>query len=567
MQLAYIPSANRPMWNITGLPIIPITLSTSVTDDACNLPADTPDLSNAVALVRKGSCNIYTKQANLEKFGARWILLYNDDGRPFATVINFSERTSDMVLIDAKAGAAIIDSVKAGGNVTVDFTLPEDQNWRVRFYDAAGGIPAGYTSWGGTNELEIKPDIAAPGTDIWSTNIGGTFKKESGTSMACPYVAGVAALYISKYGGREKHGADFAKQLSERIVASGKSLPWSVFDPTGAPQDFGFYAPVAQVGGGLINATKVLDYDTSLRFQRFALNDTNNFSRYQKVQITNNGAKDVTYTFELQPAGGFDAQGRNPALLANVLDIRPRELIPTVSFPRGTFRVRPGETKQAQFNFMYPEVDDPAKLPVYSGKVLIKGSNGEELSIPYLGLAADLKKNLRGKLAPPGYPYTRSGPKGEDIDDYHTFAFNVSGQDFPKVYTQWRWGVKELRWDIYDTTYREHNWKYPPVIGENGYIGSATYSPYASTYSNFNNKTMDRERVLPFPMTDIARTDSYEPISRRIWWLGKLANGSYIAPGKYEMRFAARLPFSNPHHSDNWQIWDTPQIEVLSIAI
>ncbi|KAI9151410.1 Minor extracellular protease vpr [Paramyrothecium foliicola] len=565
-RLSYIPSANRPLWNITSLPIIPITLNTSVTDDACNLPDNTPDLSNAVALVRKGTCNVYNKQANLEKFGARWILLYNNDDRPFATVINTSARKSEMVLIDAKAGAAIIDAIKSGATVSVDFTVPEDENWRVSFYDSAGGIPSYYTSWGGTNELEVKPDAAAPGADIWSTYLGNTFRTMSGTSMACPYVAGVAALYIGKYGGRDKHGPDFAKRLTERIIASGKSVPWQVLEPSGAPRDFGFYAPVAQVGSGLINATKVLDYSTSLSFQRFALNDTNNFNRYQKVDITNNGDKDVTYKFELEPAGGYNAQGRTPSLLGHILDLQPRELVPNVNFPQGTFRVRPGETKQAQFNFMYPSVDDETRLPVYSGKILIKGDNGEQLGVPYLGAAFDLKKNVRGNMSPPGLPYARSGPRGEDITKYSKFAFNVSAQDFPKVYTQYRWGVKELRWDIYDTTYREHNWKYPPVVGQNGFIGSATYSPYASGYSNFNNNTMDRERVLPFPMLNLERTTSYDPITRRIWWLGKLANGSYIAPGKYHMRFAARLPFSNPNHTDNWDIWETPLIEVLPIV-
>lgn len=566
-QLAYIPSANRPLWNVTGLPIIPITLDTSVTNDACNLPDNTPDLSDAVALVRKGGCNVYTKQANLEKFGARWVLLYNDDSRPFATVINSKERSSEMVMIDSKAGAAIIDTVKLGGSVKVDFSIPDDENWRVGFYDSAGGIPSFYTSWGGTNELEIKPDIAAPGTQIWSTYLNNSFKVLSGTSMACPYVAGVAALYISKFGGRDKHGVDFAKQLTERIIASGKSLPWQVMEPSGAPKDFGFYAPVPQVGTGLINATKVLDYSTSVRFQRFALNDTNNFSRYQKVDISNNGNTDITYTFELEPAGGFNAQGRTPTLLGHILDISPREITPTVSFPSGSFRVRPGETRQAQFNFMQPKIDDTSKLPVYSGKILIKGNNGEQLGIPYFGVGFDLKSTNRDNIFPSGYPYARSGAKGEDIIKYHKFAFNVTAQDFPKIHTQYSWGVKELRWDIFDITYREHNWTYPPVMGQNGFIGSATYSPYAASSTNFNSATMDRERVLPFPMTNIERTNSWEPLTRRIWWLGKLTNGSYIAPGKYHMRFAARLPFGNPSHSDNWHIWNTPLFEVLPLEI
>lgn len=41
-------------------------------------------------------------------------------------------------------------------------------------------------------------------------------------------------------------------------------------------------------------------------------------------------------------------------------------------------------TVDHRFDFMHPDYD-PAKLGLYSGKILISGSNREELSVPYLG--------------------------------------------------------------------------------------------------------------------------------------------------------------------------------------
>jgi hypothetical protein len=272
-----------------------------------------------------------------------------------------------------------------------------------------------------------------------------------------------------------------------------------------------------------------------LTFDKFHLNDTGHFSRFHEVLITNNGDKAVTYKFTVQPAGGFNAQSSYPSFISVFYELVPLSIAPKVSLPSGTFTVKPGESKKAQINFNPPTGLDESQLPVYSGKILISGSNAEELSIPYLGAGFDLKKSMRRHLFSDTTPFQVAGPNRDDIQYYHTYDFNLTwfAQSFPKIIAEFKWGTKQLRFDIFEPTYKESQWKYPPVVGEAGYVGSATYFLDSGSAWAFDPSYMDKENVVSFPLTDLFRTSTLNYQSQAFWWFGKLANGSYIAPGNY----------------------------------
>ena len=96
-------------------------------------------------------------------------------------------------------------------------------------------------------------DIAAPGSKILSTFINGGYAHLSGTSMATPFVAGVAALILSKHKKTDHSSTPVSnqEQLREHITRHAIDLGEEGFDyETG----HGLINPV-----GLLNKTKPED--------------------------------------------------------------------------------------------------------------------------------------------------------------------------------------------------------------------------------------------------------------------------------------------------------------------
>ncbi|KAI1451585.1 subtilisin-like protein [Annulohypoxylon moriforme] len=570
-QVAYIPASGFFPNTVLNWPIKPVTLNSSVENDACApLPANTTSFNGTIVLARIGGCDTTVKHTNIAAFGAQYILFYNDDG-PYQTPYANSSAPGLVAAVEARVGKAIIDTIVSGGNVTAPFDV--DTAHYVGLYNAGGGRPARYTSWGSTYDLALKPDVVAPGTKILSTYPTNQYQVLSGSSMATPYIAGIAALWVGKNGGRAAHAADpaWAKRLTARIMGSARAVPWADWATTAT--DYGFWAPTTQVGSGFVDAERVLNFTTEINFEgrKFELNDTAHFVGKHSVDITNHGTTPVTYSFSLQDAGGYDAwnpvvpghpQSFIPALKLYD-EVNPVKMTPGVVLPDGEFVVGPAETKTAEFTFTAPEGLNISSLPVYSGKILISGGNGEELGVPYFGVACDLNQTITNIWDyGANFPFLTSGVSDNKIQQKSNFTFDLSrdAQDFPKLNTEFAWGTEELRWDIFDSEYTEAKWKYPPVVGENGYIGSATSWNGTSKSQWFTPGQDSEDDIFPFPLYTQPR-DKWGIY----YWLGRFANGSNIQPGDYRFRIATLRPFGDPQVSYDWDIWETPKIAVLPL--
>lgn len=118
------------------------------------------------------------------------------------------------------------------GNGTVGYPGGHPECVCVGAFDANGKI-ANFSSRGG------QLDVAGPGVNVLSTIPGSRYAKMSGTSMATPYVAGVAALVVSaclKAGRPAPRPAEFKAMLRGASIDAGtagrdSAFGWGLVDP------------------------------------------------------------------------------------------------------------------------------------------------------------------------------------------------------------------------------------------------------------------------------------------------------------------------------------------------
>ncbi|KAK3312914.1 peptidase S8/S53 domain-containing protein [Apodospora peruviana] len=558
-----------------GWPIVP--WPTNKTDDAqgCGPWPGTPPTFPSIVMVRQAkACSISDQETNVKQNGVFLMIVYNNDSSPI-TSPTIPDSHGPTYVISKVDGEAIVDLYTAGGNPSINWhaepiTLPGKA-----VADPLGGFPSAFTSWGPAYDMAVtKPDVAAPGGNILSAIAGDGWGEMSGTSMATPMLSGVAALWISAHGGRKVWGSKTAYMIKNRVIASGRTVPWRTVRPADGtpPVTVNANAPVTQVGSGLVDAWHVVNAKTQLTFSNIALNDLGHFNGTWNVVVENTGKTAATYTFSLKPAAGFNMQSvSNKGYLASAEELQPKSYAPTMTFPTGTFSVPAGQKKTATFKFTAPVGLDDSLLPIYDGTIVITSNNGETAVVPYQGAAFDLRAQLAGKMFPPGYPKQVSGPKKQDIAQYHTYNFDLSPSvaSYPNVTVHLKYHSPEVRWDIFPSGWKEPSWTYPPENSPN-YIGGATYYFNQST-SVFDPASLSKEDVNTFPLTRLPRTVYHNSTSGQTFedtyhfmWFGKLSGGgSYITPGNYTMRLAALAPFGDPKKSADWTVWKTPDITVL----
>ncbi len=106
-----------------------------------------------------------------------------------------------------------------------------------------------FSSWGVTPDLKLKPEVTAPGGNIWSSVPGNKYEYMSGTSMATPQMAGISAQ-IHQYVDSD---AKFKNLSDTEKTNAVTQLLMSTAQPIADPSVEGSYYSPRKQGAGLAN--------------------------------------------------------------------------------------------------------------------------------------------------------------------------------------------------------------------------------------------------------------------------------------------------------------------------
>lgn len=319
-----------------------------------------------IAVAQRGTCARAAKPIFGQQAGAEAVVMVNstndlppyegvitenpDDGTPFeVTIPFFGVRSSD--------GAAFTNGA-VGTAQAAEIANPA-------FRDYASFSSSGPRS----GDSSISPDVAAPGVSIASVAVGTGADSSvlSGTSMAAPHVAGVAALTV------QAHPTWDTERISAAIVSTADPEGLAAVDPTRGGVGL---VDTAQAVKTTVTATGDSFRTDNGRVREAALSfgfdeSTGELGGTKKVTVRNDGKKSVTFTVSTQAS--------------------PQSLKAKVTTSTKKVTVRPGRTESVRVSVSASASsvpgslsgDDQFSFSEISGDVVFTAP-GSTLRVPYL---------------------------------------------------------------------------------------------------------------------------------------------------------------------------------------
>ena len=227
--------------DLTGGPFEYVDGGIGSPEDGQALKAKYPEgLAGKIVLVKRGSLTFQDKFNNIAGSKPAGFIVYNNVPGDSLVVMSLATDGVPAAFISQADGEAMLAAADHRLSVAPGKVVPPSSKYSM----------SSFSSWGVTPDLRLKPEVAAPGGNIYSAVPGGTYEFMSGTSMATPQMAGVSAVVLERVQNDPLFASMSAREKIDVVqnLIMGTATP--VVDPL---QDTGvFYSPRKQ-GSGLTN--------------------------------------------------------------------------------------------------------------------------------------------------------------------------------------------------------------------------------------------------------------------------------------------------------------------------
>ena len=343
---------------------------------------DEVDVRGKIALVERGSIAFTEKEQNAYDAGAAGVIVYdNEEGE----LPNMQVNGLLPMIIVTKADGQFLRGLE-------DKTITVSEDFAEDMPDAQGGLMSDFSSLGVSPDLSLKPEITAPGGNVYSTLPGDTFGNMSGTSMASPHMAGAAAV-MKQYVNETfpELSATEKQQLINQLMMS-TAVP--VQDEDGV-----YYTPRKQ-GAGLAQIYNAIHTGAYLTVEgcdrpKAELKDNENGTFSFTFTVHNMTDQALSYNLSAVPLTAKAETLYGYRCVSESSRVLPESEF-TVSFSGDTVNVPANGTATVTVNMQLTE-EGKQQLAEFTNGTFLDGfvmldSNNEDgidLSLPYLGFYGD----------------------------------------------------------------------------------------------------------------------------------------------------------------------------------
>ena len=388
---------------------------------ACSaLPAGSA--AGKIALAARGTCSFAIKATNAIAAGAEAVLISNNAAGVFNGTLGGPLANPKPV-----AGISLAD-----GNFIRAQAAPVNLEWtslQGSFPNPTGGLISSFSSYGLSPDLELKPDIGAPGGNIYSTYPleQGGYATLGGTSMASPHVAGGAALLLEARPNTPAQAV--------RSILQNSADPKNWFGNPG----LGFLDNVHRQGAGMLDIDDTILATTKVEPGKIAAGEGEAGPTTHTLRIENNGTSGVTYN--LSSVNALSTGGV----------ITPSFFLggASVAFSAASVTVPAGGS--ATVDATITPATSPANGQYGGYIVLTDAGTGDVLRVPFAGFVGDYQGIQVLTPTANGFPWLAKTTNGSSFSNNAAgVPYTMVGFDIPFFAVHLDHQSRRMRLEVFD---------------------------------------------------------------------------------------------------------------------